>query len=116
MSLQVPLLMLQSSASPLAVILSVLSQSVKPLLLCPIWKSGYGAGERKAPSGADLEMPRIELGASYMRSMRSSTELHPPAAAGKGTTGAYVDAGQRDRERQREREREREREPVLVYQ
>ena len=24
-----------------------------------------------------LEMPRIELGASYMRSMRSTTELHP---------------------------------------
>ena len=24
-----------------------------------------------------MEMPRIELGASYMQSMRSTTELHP---------------------------------------
>ena len=29
---------------------------------------------------AALEMPRIELGASYMQSMRSTTELFPPNA------------------------------------
>ena len=26
----------------------------------------------------EVEMPGIEPGASYMRSMRSTTELHPP--------------------------------------
>ena len=31
-----------------------------------------------------MEMPRIELGASYMLSMRSTTELHPLQVLDKG--------------------------------
>ena len=30
-----------------------------------------------------MEMPGIEPGASYMQSMRSTTELHPPLMASK---------------------------------
>lgn len=33
---------------------------------------------KTAMTNEKLEMPRIELGTSYMQSKRSTTELHPP--------------------------------------
>ena len=40
-------------------------------------KTSWTSRRAKNPKRTTLEMPRIELGASYMRSMRSTTELHP---------------------------------------
>lgn len=38
--------------------------------------------EKKKVKKKDMEMPGIEPGASYMQSMRSTTELHPQPLKG----------------------------------